>query len=93
MLSRRYSKHVKYRLEHFKRPAAVKKIDYSGVNRVSKTFADRFGNRSVRPYNFGLLSISLPANTFLVPIFRRIFLMSMFTGKFIGFTTYLTKRK
>ena len=27
--SQRYSKHVKCRLEHFKRPAAVKKIDYS----------------------------------------------------------------
>ena len=27
--SQRYSKHVKFRLEHFKRPAAVKKIDYS----------------------------------------------------------------
>ena len=29
--SQRYSKHVKCRLEHFKRPAAVKKIDYSSV--------------------------------------------------------------
>ena len=26
--SQRYSKHVRYMLEHFKRPAAVKKIDY-----------------------------------------------------------------
>ena len=27
--SQRYNKYVKYRLEHFKRPAATKKIDYS----------------------------------------------------------------